>query len=436
MKIPTALRTGYTNTIRWFTVPQSAPDMNRRNFLNVQIDAVGVGLASTAAPFLPVLLTRLGANTFQVSLLTFMPALMGFILAIPLGQFLQSRKSIVPWFSFARLAVLSSYALTALVIIFLPRATAVVGILGIWAIATFPQSVLNICFSVVMNYVAGPEGRYELMTHRWSILGFTNAISALIAGQVLDRLAFPLNYQVVFLALSMGGLISYYFSSKISLPDQPRVIQTSKRSIKQQLQDYVHLILSEKPFVSFVLKRFVFLTGVALAAPLLPIYFVRSLRASDSSIALINIAANITVILGYSFWMQQTRRRGSLVVLLASTLGASLYPVFVGFTQQVWPIVIYAGFFGIFNAGVNLVFFDELMKRVPIEYSATFVGAAQGLQYMSSIVAPLLAPWLSQWIGFGPSLMLSGGISLIGFFMFLTEYLSQSAKTEQSIDEG
>ena len=192
----------------------------------------------------------------------------------------------------------------------------------------------------------------------------------------------------------------------------------------------------EKPFVSFVWKRFVFLTGVALAAPLLPIYFVRTLQASDSSIALINIAANITVILGYFFWMQQTRRRGSLVVLLATTLGASLYPMFVGITQQVWPVVIYAGFYGIFNAGVNLVFFDELMKRVPIAYSATFVAAAQGLQYMSSIVAPLLAPWLSQWIGFGPALMLSGGISIIGFLMFLTEFFSQSSKAEQEVDEG
>lgn len=434
MKILTGLQNGYTKLIRWFTVPQSGGDMNPRNFLNVQIDAVGVGLASTAAPFLPVLLTRLGANTLQVSLLTFMPALMGFILSIPLGQFLQTRKSIVPWFSFARLAVLSSYTLTGLVIIFLPRAAAVFGILGIWAIATFPQSVLNICFSVVMNYVAGPEGRFELMTHRWSILGMTNAISALIAGQVLDRLPFPLNYQVVFISLSLGGIISYYFSSKITLPDQPMVYPTTRRSMKTQIQEYFHLIFSEKPFVSFVWKRFLFLTGVALSAPLLPIYYVRILNASDSWIALINIAANITVIVGYFFWMQQTRRRGSSVVLLATTLGASLFPMMVGLTQVVWPVVIYSGLFGIFNAGVSLVFFDELMKRVPIEYSATFVAAAQGLQYLSSIVAPLLAPWLSQWIGFGPALILSGGVSILGFIMFLTEYLSQPACPKQEAD--
>lgn len=430
MKIIQSLQTANHNIVSWFTVPRSAPDMNRRNFLNVQIDAVGVGLASTAAPFLPVLLARLGASTLQVSLLTFMPALTGLILAIPLGQFLQSRKSIVPWFSFARLAVLSCYAITALVTIFFPRALAVIGILGLWALATFPQSVLSICFSVVMNYVAGPAGRYELMTHRWSILGLTNAISALIAGDVLDRLPFPLNYQVVFITLSAGGIISYYFSSKITLPDQPKVDrQGTKHSLKDQAREYFDLISSEKPFVSFVVKRFVFLTGVSLAAPLLPIYYVRSLHASDFWIALINIAANTTVILGYFFWMQQTRQRGSMLVLLATTLGASLFPVFVGISQQVWPVVIYSGLFGIFNAGVNLVFFDELMRRVPIDYSATFVAAAQGLQYMSAIVAPLFATLLAQWLGTGPALIISGVVSAVGFFMFLTEYRAQPQPT-------
>src|SRR5512142_2703595 len=123
----------YARIIRYFTVPQSAPEMNPRNFLNVQIDAVGVGLASTAAPFLPVLLARLGASTFQVTMLTFMPALTGLLLALPLGQFLQTRRNIIPWFSLARLAVLSSYGLTGIIIIFLPQAASVFGILGIWA---------------------------------------------------------------------------------------------------------------------------------------------------------------------------------------------------------------------------------------------------------------------------------------------------------------
>lgn len=406
---------------RWFNVPQTAPEINRLNFRNVQIDAIGVGLASTGGPFLPVLLTRLGANTLEVSMLTFMPALTGALLAIPLGQFLETRKNIIPWFSFARLGVLLSYGFTGLLVLFLPEASAILGILGLWAVATVPQTILSICFSVVMNQIAGSRGRFELMSHRWSILGFTNASTALIAGQFLDRVAFPLNYQIFFITLSIGGIISFYFSSKIVIPDNPPQIKKVRTSLKEQAVSYVRLIYREKPFISFIWKRFIFLSGAALAAPLLPIYYVREINASDYWIALIQIAANTTVILGYFFWTNQSRRKGSRAVLLATTLGSSLYPILVGVSQQVWPVVIFAGLNGVFSAGLNLVFFDELMRRVPADHNATFVAAAQTLQYLSMIAAPLLAPILSRWLGFGPALMLAGGISIVGFILFVLE---------------
>ncbi len=93
----------------------------KRNFRNVQIDAIGVGLASAAAPFLPVFLARLGASNLQVGLLTSMPGIAGLVLAFFVGRFLQTRRKIVPWFSLSRLMVLSSYALTGLVTLIIPR---------------------------------------------------------------------------------------------------------------------------------------------------------------------------------------------------------------------------------------------------------------------------------------------------------------------------
>jgi hypothetical protein len=73
------------------------------------VDAIGVGLANGASPFLPVFLTRLGGTSFQVSLLTSMPAYTGLVFAIILGAILQRQRRIIPWFSYARLAVISSY---------------------------------------------------------------------------------------------------------------------------------------------------------------------------------------------------------------------------------------------------------------------------------------------------------------------------------------
>lgn len=401
--------------------PPGLDPVQDKNFTNVQVDAVGVGLASSASPFLPVFLTRLGASSFEIGLLTSMPALTGLLLAIPMGQFLQNQRKIVPWFSTARLGVILSYALTGLLAFILSDKPLVIGILAIWALATIPQTMLNIAFSVVMNAVAGPNHRFDLMTRRWSILGLTTAVMVFIIGQILDWLNFPINFQVVFIVLSLGGLISFYFSSRISLPDIQAHPTGPRKNLKETARQYLDLVKGEKPFQAFVVKRFVFLSGTALTLPIFPLYFVREVQASNSWIAAITTAQTAIVILGYFFWTQQSRRGGSRRVLLWTTIGAALYPILVSLTTDLWIIFALAGISGIFQAGLNLVFFDELMKTVPPEYSSTFVALAQGIQYFSSILSPLIGTTIADQISLSAALAVGGGLQVIGFLMFLLD---------------
>lgn len=406
------------NLIHWFTNPNIPASVNKKNFLNVQADAIGVGLASAAAPYLPVFLTRLGASNFQVSLLTSMPALTGLLLSIITGRFLQGRRKIVPWYSGARLMVILSYALTGVISFIVPKDQAILSILAIWAIATLPQTVVAIGFSVVMNAVAGPTNRFELMTRRWSILGLTTSVGVITAGQLLDRIHFPINYQVVFMGLSLGGLISYFFSSHIDLPDNIIPIRENRGSWWLNVTDYAKLIVSEKPFISFNIKYFVFLSGAALAAPIFPLYFVREIHATDAWIGIISTAQSAVLVFGYFFWSRQSRKRGSRSVILWATLGVSFYPLLTALTHQAWIIAILAGFSGIFQAGCDLVFFDELMKTIPIEYSATFVAVTQSLQYLSAVAAPTIGSVLADHIGLSGALIVSASIRFVGFLLF------------------
>jgi MFS family permease len=405
-------------SLRWSAAPLEATPVQRRNFLHVQIDAIGIGLASAAAPFLPVFLTRLGASSFEVGLLTSMPALTGLILAIPLGRFLQSRRQIVPWFSAARLMVVSSYAFTGLVTLLIPDIHQIRAVLLIWAAATLPQTVVAVCFSVVMNAVAGPDHRYELMSRRWSILGVTTAITAALVGQLLNSIVFPLNYQVAFLGLSVGGLISFYFSSRITIPDQQVEPRIPGKSWLDRLRDYVRLIAGERAFVRFSLKRLVYMFGSTLAVPLFPLYYVREIEASDAWIGVISTAQSAVLLVGYFYWTRTTRLRGSRYVLLWTTLGMTLYPALVSLTHRVELIALYAGIAGIFQAGIDLVFFDELMKTVPPQYSATFVSLAQSTQYLAAILAPLLGTMLADTYGLGFGLVASALLRLLGFALF------------------
>src|SRR5262249_407372 len=147
--------------------------IQKRNFRNVQLDGVGVSIANVAAPYLPVFLTRLGASNFQVGLLSSMPGVTGLLLAMAVGRFLQSRRNIVPWYSLSRLLVILCFALTGILTMVLVEQHLILATLVIWAFATVPQIALAVAFSVVMNAVAGPEGRYALLSRRWAILGVT-----------------------------------------------------------------------------------------------------------------------------------------------------------------------------------------------------------------------------------------------------------------------
>ena len=403
------------------TTNETELEIQKRNFRYVQIDAIGVSISNVAAPFLPVFLTRLGATNFQVGLLSSMPGVTGLILAIVVGRFLQTRTNVVPWYSLSRLSVILCYALTGILTISVSEQFVIIATLVIWAFATIPQTALAVVFSVVMNAVAGPEGRYALLSRRWAIFGLTGVIGTFIVTRLIDLISFPLNYAIMFMVLSLGGFVSFYFSRKIQLPNQVPPPLPDVRSPVQNLKNYVTLLREHPAFLSLSTKRFVYFSALVLSQPIMPLFLVRDVQATDGQIGTISMIYTLVMLAGFFLWPRISRRRGGRSVLLATTLGMTFYPALSAATPQVEFIMIYAGITGFFQAGLDLVFFDELMKTVPPEYSATFVALSQSMQFLSTTVAPLLGTWLADYnhIGLDGALWVSAGLRLIGFLLFL-----------------
>jgi len=274
------------------------------------------------------------------------------------------------------------------------------------------------------------------MSRRWSILSLTTALAVVMVSAVLDRIGFPINYQVAFLGLSVGGVVSYYYSRHIDLPDSETPSQVRGRSLGQRLGDDIGLVWKERPFVSFALRRFVFITGTALAAPLLPLYYVRVLAASDAWIGIINTAQTAVVVIGYFLWSRQSRSHGSRFVLLTSTLALSLFPALIASTRRVEWVSLIAGLSGIFQAGIDLVFFDELMRTVPQALAPTFISIAQSMNYLSMVVAPVSATLLANRIGIGGALWMSAGIRLAGFVLFVLAPAAQRGSQPRARQDG
>jgi Na+/melibiose symporter-like transporter len=335
------------------------------------------------------------------------------------GRFLQTRRDVVPWYGLSRLMVIMCYALTGILTLLVSEELVVISTLAIWAFATLPQTALAVAFSVVMNAVAGPEGRYALLSRRWAIFGLTGVIGTFIVTRLIDLIRFPLNYAIMFMVLSLGGFFSFYFSRKIQLPRRAPPPLPSALSPRQNLSNYIRLLRENPAFLSFASKRFVYFSALVLSQPIMPLFLVREVHATDGQIGTVNMTLTLVMLVGYFLWPRVSRWRGGRFVLLATTLGMTLYPALSATTPQINMIILYAGIAGLFQAGLDLVFFDELMKTVPVDYSATFVALAQSLQYFSMILAPLLGTWLAEYIGLGGALWLSAGLRFIGFLLFL-----------------
>ncbi len=407
------------NRLQLVEETQGLTSTQRSNLRNSQLDALGVGIASGVSSFLAVFLTRMGATNFQVGLLNAMPGLTGLLLSIVIGRFLQTRRNVVPWYSRSRAMVISTYALTGLAALILPQSAIVPAVLGLWLLASLPQTMLNIAFNVVMNNMAGPRGRYTFMSRRWAIIGLASAAATALAGQILERLTFPVNYPLVFILFSSGGIISYIFSSRYELPPTPPPPATERRPLGQQIRHSVNAVIKERAFVTFSAKRLVYILGSTLTNPLFTLYYVRQLQISDGWISAITTAQQALVLVGYAVWPRLRNRFGTQWVLLSTTLALSLYPALTAITARVELLVLYAGISAIFQAGLNLVFFDELMKTVPAAETATFVAVDQSVQHVLGVSGPLVGTLLSTHIGIGGAMIVSGGVRLVGFGLFL-----------------
>jgi MFS family permease len=412
-------------------------DLNN-NITVVLFEAAFIGILITCDPYLPVFLTRLGASTFQVSLITSMPAVAGLFLTVPISRYLMGSSSIINWYRFPRLASAVAYFLAALIPFFIhTNKIAVIFILVIFGIAALPAVILMITFNVVMNDVAGPYRRYQLMARRLSIAMLTSAVSVALAGWFLEQITFPLNYQLLFIFFAViGGGMIFFFASRIQLPANPAPHKSSL-SIKETFRGYSRILKGNKNFSSFVWIRFVFILGLMTANPLIPIYYVREAHASDAWIGIITTIQLGIMVFGYTFWMRKARgNMPNHTILLWTTLALSLYPALLASTKLLGLIAVLAGMAYFFQAGLDLVFFDEMMRSVPPEESIPYVSLAQTIQYLGTIGGPLLGSFMADQIGLIGALWIGAGIRAVAFLLFfIRPKLSQPIETEPTDEQ-
>jgi hypothetical protein len=402
------------------TRPTSRSPGQARNWMLVQADSVFVGIVTSSGTFLPVFLLRLGAPGTDIGLLTALPALTAFALAIPLGRWLQRRRNIVPWYSRMRLLGWFAYAAMAVAAAILPPARAVPAMLAIWAVGSLPSTAGLVAFPIVMDGAAGPAGRFDLLGRRWAIAGVSTAIAVALGGQLLNVLPTPLNFEVLFVLISVAGGGSFLLSRQIVLDDQPRAAaDADDASLRERRPGgLIGLVRTNPAFVRYEVRAFVFTAGVGISAPLLPLFYVHEVLASDGWIGVIGAAQSAGAVVGYVLARRISLRRAGASVLRPALLVVALVPLTQAALDSLPLVALVALVSGVAAAGAQLALFDQLMRSIPPRHGVTFSSVDQSLQNFGLVVAPNIGGLLAVSVGIRQGLVLAAAVIAVALVLF------------------
>ena len=400
---------------------EAPPSVQAANWRVVQIDSVFIGIVTAAGTFLPVFLLRLGASGNDLGLLTALPALTAFLLAIPLGRWLQGRRNIVPWYSRLRLAAWSSYAVMAGAAAILPPEQAIPVMLAVWALASLPSTAGLVAFPMVMDGAAGPGGRFDLLGRRWAIAGVSTAISVAIGGQFLNALPFPTNFEVLLVIVSVAGIGSYLESSRIVIADQAPRPGAEGAPAGRRLRDLWRLVIANRAFTAFELRAFVYTASLGLAMPILPLFYVHEVAATDAWIGIIGAAISAGGVLGYLGARQLARRRSGSLALLPSLVAMAAAPAILAVVDWLPAVAVISFVIGVASAGAQLALFDAFMHRIPPEHGVTFSSVDQSLQNFALVVAPNVGGILAVAIGAREALLVVAAVGFAALALFALE---------------
>ena len=384
----------------------------------VQIDSIFVGVVASGATFLPVFLVRLGASGTEVGLLTAIPALVAFAMAVPLGRWLQGRRNIVPWYSRLRLVGWSSYAVIAVSSALLPTNVAVPAILGIWAVASVPSVAGLVAFPIVMDGAAGPQGRFDLLGRRWAVSGVVTSLTVVLTGQALVTLSFPANFEAFFVTISLAGVGSFAVSRRIILPEHRQAPPSVAESARARIRAPIDLVRANRSFSRFELRSLVYTASTGLAMPLLPLLYVRDLQAPNSWIEIIAAAQSAGAVIGYLAVRQAARRLSAAGILLPALSAAAAVPATLSVLRWLPAVAAISFVGGLAAASIQLALFDELMRRIPHEYGVTFSSVDQSLQNLGLIIAPSLGGFLALEIGIRTGLGVTAAVGVMALALF------------------
>ncbi len=424
------------------------PELQRR-FYHLYGDIGWYGLvAGTTIAFLTVYAARIGANAFQIGLITAGPAMVNLIFTLPVGRWLQSRP-IGPLVFRSAVIFRILYLIYALLPMWLAPAVQIEVLIWATLLLTIPGVGLAIGFNALFAIAVPIEWRGYVAGRRNALLSVVYIIASLLAGFILDHTSLELGYTLIFLIGFAGSAMSAYhlhgLSNITDLPgDEPQRIRQiigdtaqpgdmrGGQGIGQRVsialrsftrgQDLLRTDVVRGHYGIVILALFTFHLTQFMPGPLFPIRWVDQLKFDDGQIAVGTAVFHASVLLGSLQINRLTQRYGNHMLTVIGIALLSSYSLFTALMPNLFFYIITSIVGGLAWALVGGTLANYLLEKVPDNdrpaYLAWYNIALNLAIFIGVLLGPLLAALFNVQIALVLTFFFRLGSSL---FIWLAE---------------
>lgn len=390
------------------------PAAYRTNFLHLYLDIAWFAMtAATVMSFVGVFITRQGALSWQLGLLSAGPGVMNLLFSMPAGRWLERRpvEKAVLW---TAILARSAYVPWVVLPFFLPPMGQVWAVLVLTVLASIPSTALNIGFNTLFAEAVPPEWRGHVAGRRNALYAVIFIVVTLLAGWILNTLPFPLGYQAIFALGVVGAAMSTVHLGFI------RLQQLEVSALDPQLPPVAHsprpglrLEVLRGAFGKVLLALALFHLTLFLPGPLFPLYMVKGLQLTDTQISLGTALFYVAMLLGSVGLGRIVQRWGNQRVTGMGALLIACYPLVMALGRDVWAFIAASPFggFGWALAGGAMV--NWLLERVsPTERAASLVWYNLAIN-AAMLLGSLLGSAGGDWLGLRMALLVFASLRML-----------------------
>lgn len=426
------------NLQTWLRWDRPVPAAYRSNFTHLFMDTAWYGvLAASAMAFVAVYAARLGANGFQLGLLSAGPAVVSLFITLPAGHWLGRRPigRSVFWSA-------ASYRFFYLLWIPLPLLLAPAGqvwaLIGIVFLMGVPGTALAIGFNALYAGAVPPEWRNYVAGRRNALLAITFIVVSLLCGALLDRLPFPTSYQVVFGLGVLGGVMStFHLWFVVSDPDgqtqppagrsigdlaRPGILRTlvdSRRAgvglrylTRRKRPNILRSDVLRGPYARLMLIVAGFHLALYLAVPLFPLHWVNILHLSDQQIGLGTAVFYVSVFIGSTQLAHLGEQVGNQRVTAIGAMLMSSYPAFLALSRGLGLFLVGSAAGGLGWALLGGALANYVLEKIPAGDRPAHLAWYNLALNAALLLGSLAGPWVAHLIGVPATLGLSAVLRL------------------------